>query len=134
MEMAGRVLTKLTEETSDWDVQAFVQRLLLAGRQEALDYLYRGLDDNASDSNRRARFISVILPVNGDYLASMVAEMRTDRYMYPLDRLPKERAAERARLKTWLTKQVALIRAGSRSAISRDPLPLVYSTWIDAPR
>jgi hypothetical protein len=54
--------------------------------------------------------------------------------MYPIDWPPQWRLAERASLKTWLTEQVALIRAGRRSAISRHPLPLVYSTWIDAPR
>ena len=54
----------------------------------------------------------------GDFAAEWTERWREDEYTYPLNKPSVEkRKAEREKIKQWLTEQLALARAGKKTAI-----------------
>jgi hypothetical protein len=100
-----------------YEKDAILQRLVLAGRKPAYDYLARELDGAAADAT-----------------AKMVAGWRTDAYDYKASATEAERKKQREELKTWLTQQLELIKAGKNPVMNSTPRPLQRRQWhVDAP-
>ena len=137
LDLAAGVFKHVTPETSDWDIRPFVQRLFLAGRQEALDYLLAALDDKASGGTMFTEVDGKQVRVEltkGDNAAELVSQLRSDKYEYSKTAPEKARTAERARLKEWLQRQMKLIRAGKPAGIRTDVPDFAFPTWtLDAP-
>jgi hypothetical protein len=122
--LAAGVLRRLPPGAGPYDTDAFVHRLLLAGRREAVDYLCAWLDDDTAAGQTQGAVgdkVVTVAATRGDGAGELIAGLRTDGYAYPAIGTAAERRAERARLKTWLAGQMALIRAGKPSAVA--PVP-----------
>ncbi len=107
-------------ELMQWDGASYVHRLLLAGCKEALDYQLELLD-NAMDAGGGFTM--------GDRAAAGMSRWRNDKYVYDKKTPPEQRAAEREKLKQWLTDQFALIQAGRPSEIRPPNRPLMSVQW-----
>jgi hypothetical protein len=120
------------------ELRPFAHRLFLAGRQEALDYLLKALDNKTPYGTRsttvNGKQVSIEL-TQGDEAAENLRYIRSDKWEYPAEASEKDRAAEREKLKTWLKEQMELIRAGKPSGIRTDVGDFSFPRWmLDAPR
>jgi hypothetical protein len=135
--LAAEILKKPRFELSDYNAGAILQRLLLAGRQEALDYLLAKLksgDKSGSASGDwNGQHVEREL-TGGDRAAAIVADLRTDSTPFHSLAPDDQRTKERNEMAGWLQEQFALIKAGKPSQIKTEPKPLVHATWqLDAP-
>ena len=112
---------------SEFDRGEILLRLFLAGRQEALDYLFATLKSTESGGSasgtykgkRVARQLTA-----GDELAGQVAQWRTDKWEFDTLAEPDERRQQRDDLTRWLKEQFALIKAGKPPAMRTDVAPV----------
>ena len=122
-----------------WTSATIVQRLLLAGRQECLDYLLAKLDSEKSygysSGMRGGKLVQQTL-VEGDDIAQVIASWHANKCEYDTLAPDKDRRIQRKKLKTWCADQFALIRAGKRSELKPpEVLHLIDSPelFLDAP-
>ena len=128
--------TKFNEQPG-WLAEPVLQRLLLAGRQECLDYLLAKLDSDkthgGSSGARNGKHVEQSL-VEGDDMALAVAKWRLDKSEYDTLAPDDECRTRRKQLKTWLIEQFALVKAGKEPAM-KPPEKLIESSgpFLDAP-
>ena len=120
-----------------FDRGPILRRLLLAGRQEALDYMSAALDSTQATGSSSGEFQGKHVErksTEGDSAAQAIAEWRSDGYQYDSIAPDEQRAAERERLKQWLKQKVELVRQGKPSALSGNLEPIHAAHWqVDAP-
>jgi hypothetical protein len=120
-----------------FDRGPIVQHLLLAGRQEAVDYISKALDNNEVTGTASGEYQGKHVERNsteGDSAAEAIAEWRGDGYTYDSAAPDELRAQERNRLKQWVIEQVNLVREGKKSALSEKVQSLQSARWqLDAP-
>jgi hypothetical protein len=137
LDLAAGVFKHSPKDANEYETQPFIQRLFLAGRHEALDYLLAALDDETSAGTTstvvNGKRVSVEL-TRGDRIAEHLHYLRKDDYEYPFTASEAERAAERAKLKHWLTEQMDLIRNGKESGFRTNTAEFSFPNWaLDAP-
>ncbi|MGD0089898.1 MAG: hypothetical protein ABSE73_08250 [Planctomycetota bacterium] len=115
-----------------------VQRLFLAGRQEALDFMLQHLDNADSTGKENGEWKGQKVEralIVGDDIAKAIAHWRQDNgYHYETLAPDDERAKEREALKGWLKEQFALLKAGKNPEMNTNPPPIERQRWkIDAP-
>jgi hypothetical protein len=122
---------------SDHNIGPVLHRLLLAGRQEALDYLLARLDNTESAGTSSGKYKGKEVErkqIVADNIAGEIAGWRTDKWEYESLAPAKERKAQREMLKTWLKEQFALIKAGKAPMMKTKPYKLHYPEYrVDAP-
>lgn len=135
--LACGILQKERFEVSDFEANPILHRLLLAGRQEALDYLVAQLSSNEASGTiygtREGKEISQPLQV-GDRAADIITDWRTDGVAFDELAPQAERQAARRALAKWIQDQFSLIKAGKESSLRAQPNALYFSEWqLDAP-
>ncbi len=135
--LACTVLSKPRVKLSDFTTAPMIQRLILKGRQEALDVVLKELDSTAEAGKASGEYQGKQVErqqIAGDSAAEQLTRWRDDNYHYPSMAPDEQRAQERQKLKAWLTEQVRLIRDGKKSALRARPDELRTANWqIDAP-
>ena len=127
---------KFTEEPG-WICSPVLQRLLLAGREECLDYLLARLDSSkphgGSSGVRDGKKVQQSL-VEGDDMAMTVAAWRSNESEYDTLAPDDARRVRRGQLKAWLKEQFVLIKAGKKPQM-KPPGELIESSgpFLDAP-
>ena len=136
-DLACTIFTKPHGHLSDYTAAPIIQRLFLAGRQEALDDILAELGSTNPSGQTSGEFQGKQVQrqqVTGDAAAEQLARWRTDKYDYPMLAPDDQRTAERERLKTWLTQQFALLRQGKKITLRITPDPIQVAHWqLDAP-
>ena len=116
---------------------AMVHRLLLAGRQEALDFVLKQFESPKAHSQTSGSYQGkdvVRQTTLADDAAGHIAEMRSERYIFEILAPEDERSQERTKLKKWIVEQFDLIRQGKPSGLSSKPAGLSSPLWrLDAP-
>jgi hypothetical protein len=108
----------------------------MAGRQEALDYVLVGLDNQAHGGTASGTYKGDQVTrelTEGDRVADFVADWRADKWKFESLAPEDERKARREELKPWLKRQFAKIKAGQKPDMRPAP-SLVHGEWrLDAP-
>ena len=114
-----------------------LQRLFLAGRQEALDYLLAKLESEKPSGTASGAYDDKEVErslVEGDRTAAIVAFWQSDGATFDTLAPDDQRRARRKLLQDWLKEQFALVRAGKKPGMTVLPVWLnVQHACFDAP-
>ena len=136
MKLACTIFAKPRFDFS-WSGKAVAHRLLLEGREECLNFLLEKLDSTKDSGSRSGEWHGKNVQrknVEGDKIAELLAELRTDNFKYDSMAPDEDRANAREKLKPWLKEQFALIKAGKKSQIKEKAEPIHVGEWhIDTP-
>jgi len=104
-----------------------VHHLLLAGRQEALDFLVKGLLDEGP-----SRYVDSI---KGDVFLKEINRLAETPFDFDSEWPAEKKKQAREKVAKWLRKQFAAISAGEKHTVKKTPGTIHHSEWqIDAPR
>ena len=129
---------KFTEQPG-WISDPVLQRLLLAGRRECLDYLLMKLDSEvprgSSSGVHDGKKVQRTL-VDGDAIALVIASWHGKRAEYDTLAPDDDRRARRKQLKMWLKEQFTLIKTGREPQMQSPGGMIVIESagpFLDAP-